>query len=140
AATGKNPDQALPVGEDVLFRYFAEQGSVTIDKQSGPGLAQKRNEFTAALQRENRNVWFRHNAGFAVLGVVLMVLMLIGMVALDVLEPAWLVAAFVGGIFAAVIGSILFNALRTGGWQRYLTIVIVGVFAFNFAGGLIETF
>lgn len=140
AATSKTPDQALPVGEDVLFRYFAEQGSVTIDKQSGPGLAQKRNEFTAALQRENRNVWFRHNAGFAVFGVVLMVLMLIGMVALDVLEPAWLVAAFVGGIFAAVIGSILFNALRTGGWQRYLTIVIVGVFAFNFAGGLIETF
>lgn len=139
-ATGKDPEGRLPVGEEVLFRYFADQGSVTIDKSTGPGLATKRNEFMAALQRENRNVWFNHNIGFAVLGVVLMILMLVGMVALDVLEPVWLVAAFVGGIFAAVIGSIVFNALRTGGWQRYLTVVIVGIFAFNFVGGLVETF
>ena len=139
-ATGREPDVALPVGEEVLFRYFSDKGSVTIDKSTGPGLATKRNEFMAALQRENRNVWFNHNIGFAVLGVVLMILMLIGMVALDVLEPVWLVAAFVGGIFAAVIGAIVFNALRTGGWQRYLTGLIVGVFAFNFIGGMVETF
>ena len=138
--TGKEPDGKLPVGEEVLFRYFAAQGSVTIDKTSGPGLATKRNEFMAALQQENRKVWFNHNTGFAVLGVVLMILMLVGMVALDVLEPVWLVVAFVGGIFAAVIGSVVFNALRSGGWQRYLTAVIVGIFAFNFVGGMIETF
>ncbi|HWV20847.1 MAG TPA: DUF2207 domain-containing protein [Devosia sp.] len=138
--TGKAPEGRLPSGEEVLFRYFADQGSVTIDKSSGPGLATKRNEFMAALQRENRNVWFNHNTGFAVFGVVLMILALVGMVALDVLEPVWLIVAFVGGIFAAVIGSILFNSLRTGGWQRYLTIVIAGVFAFNFTGGMIETF
>lgn len=138
--TGKQPDGGLPAGEEVLFRYFAEKGSVTVDKSSGPGLATKRNEFMAALQRENRNVWFNHNTGFAVLGVVLMILTLVGMVALDVLEPVWLVVAAVGGIFAAVIGSILFNSLRTGGWQRYLTVVIVGIFAFNFLGGMIETF
>jgi hypothetical protein len=139
-ATGKEPDVRLPVGEEVLFRYFSDKRSVTIDKSTGPGLATKRNEFMAALQRENRNVWFNHNTGFAVLGVVLMILMLIGMVALDVLEPVWLVVAFVGGIFAAVIGSIVFNALRTGGWQRYLTGLIVGIFAFNFVGGMVETF
>ena len=138
--TGKEPNGKLPVGEEVLFRYFAAQGSVTIDKTSGPGLATKRNEFMAALQQENRKVWFNHNTGFAVLGVVLMILMLVGMVALEVLEPVWLVVAFVGGIFAAVIGSVVFNALRSGGWQRYLTGVIVGIFAFNFVGGMIETF
>lgn len=138
--TGKEPDGKLPVGEEVLFRYFADKRSVTIDKSTGPGLATKRNEFMAALQRENRKVWFNHNTGFAVLGVVLMVMMLIVMVALDVLEPVWLVAAFVGGIFAAVIGSIVFNALRNGGWQRYLTGLIVGIFSFNFVGGMIETF
>jgi uncharacterized membrane protein len=66
--------------------------------------------------------------------------MLVGMVALDVLEPVWLIVAFVGGIFAAVIGSILFNSLRSGGWQRYLTVAIVGIFGFNFIGGMIETF
>lgn len=139
-ATGKEPDGKLPVGEEVLFRYFASEGSVTIDKTSGPGLATKRNEFMAALQQENRKVWFNHNTGFAVLGVVLMILTLVGMVALDVLEPVWLVVALVGGIFAAVIGSVVFNALRSGGWQRYLTGVIVGIFAFNFVGGMIETF
>lgn len=138
--TGKEPDGKLPVGEEVLFRYFAAQSSVTIDKTSGPGLATKRNEFMAALQQENRKVWFNHNTGFAVLGVVLMILMLVGMVALEVLEPVWLIVAFVGGIFAAVIGSVVFNALRSGGWQRYLTGVIVGIFAFNFVGGMIETF
>lgn len=139
-ATGREPEARLPVGEEVLFRYFSGKRSVTIDKSTGPGLATTRNEFMAALQRENRNVWFNHNIGFAVLGVVLMILMLIGMLALDVLEPVWLVVAFVGGILAAVIGSVIFNALRTGGWQRYLTVVIVGVFAFNFVGGMIETF
>lgn len=139
-ATGREPEARLPVGEEVLFRYFSGKRSVTIDKSTGPGLATTRNEFMAALQRENRNVWFNHNIGFAVLGVVLMILMLIGMVALDVLEPVWLVVAFVGGILAAVIGSVIFNALRTGGWQRYLTVVIVGVFAFNFVGGMVETF
>lgn len=139
-ATGKRPDTALPVGEEVLFDYFSDKGTVTIDKSSGPGLAARRDAFMAALQRENRNVWFNHNVGFAVFGVVLMILMLIGMVALDVLEPVWLVVAFVGGIFAAVIGSIVFNALRSGGWQRYLTGLIVGVFAFNFLGGMVETF
>ncbi len=97
--TGKEPDADLPVGEEVLFRYFSDKRSVTIDKSTGPGLATKRNEFMAALQRENRNVWFNHNIGFAVLGVVLMIMTLIGMVALDSsLSRSRLVVAAVGGI------------------------------------------
>ncbi len=139
-ATGKAPDGPLPVGEEVLYRYFSSQGEVTVGKSTGVELARQRSEFMSAIQRENQKIWFNHNFGFAVLSVVLTILMLIGMVALDVLEPVWLVVAFVGGIFAAVIGSFIFSVMKQGGWQRYLTLAIVGIFGFNFVGGMLETF
>ncbi|MDV3251674.1 DUF2207 domain-containing protein [Devosia sp. BK] len=139
-ATGKAPDAPLPVGEEVLNRYFSSQGEVTVGKSTGVELARQRSEFMSAIQRENQKIWFNHNFGFAALSVVLTILMLVGMVALDVLEPVWLIVAFVGGIFAAVIGSIIFSVMKQGGWQRYLTLAIIGIFGFNFVGGMLETF
>ncbi|KKB76537.1 hypothetical protein VW35_17290 [Devosia soli] len=139
-ATGKAPDGPLPVGEEVLYRYFSGQGAVTVDKSTGPELARQSRAFMTAIQRENQKIWFNHNFGFAALSVVLTIIMLVGMVALDVLEPVWLIVAFVGGIFAAVIGSVIFGVLKQGGWQRYIVLVFVGIFGFNFLGGLLETF
>ncbi|KQT49642.1 hypothetical protein ASG47_04825 [Devosia sp. Leaf420] len=139
-ATGKAPDAPLPVGEEVLNRYFSSQGEVTVGKSTGVELARQRSEFMSAIQRENQKIWFNHNFGFAALSVVLTILMLVGMVALDVLEPVWLIVAFVGGIFAAVVGSIIFSVMKQGGWQRYLTLAIIGIFGFNFVAGMLETF
>lgn len=138
--TGKEPSEKLPVGEEILFRYFSAAGSVTLDKAHGVELSSQREKFTGALTRENRSVWFNHNWGFALLSFVLAALMAVGMVALDILEPIWLVGAFVGGVFVTIIGSIFFSVLRQGGWQRFIIIIFLGFFGFNFLGGIAESF
>ncbi|WEJ32477.1 DUF2207 domain-containing protein [Devosia sp. SD17-2] len=138
--TGKALDEKLPVGEEILFRYFEAQQSVTLDKAHGEELGSQREKFTSAITRENRAVWFNHNAGFAILSFVFAALMMVGMVALDILEPVWLFGAFVGGVFVTVIGSIFFSVLRQGGWQRFIIIIFLGFFGFNFLGGLAESF
>src|SRR5690606_4341853 len=91
--TGRKPDEKLPSGEQVLFNYFSQKGSVTFDKASGIDLATKRGEFTAAIEQENRSVWFNHNTGFAVFSFVLAALMIGAMVFFDVLDPFWMVVA-----------------------------------------------
>ncbi|MCW5722972.1 MAG: DUF2207 domain-containing protein [Devosia sp.] len=139
-ATGRQPAGRLPAGEQALFSYFADEGTVRVDKDHGVALARKRDEFTAAITSENRRVWFNHNLGFAVLSFVLAALMMVGMVALDILEPVWLFGAAVGGVFITVIGSVVFSVLRQRGWQRFLIIIFVGFFGFNFLGGLLESF
>lgn len=138
--TGKQPEAPLPVGEEVLFRYFEGAGTVTVNKSTGPTLNSKRGEFTTAIARENRKVWFNHNAGFAVLSFVLAFAMMAAMVFFDVLEPIWLVAAFAGGIAAAVIGSLIFSALHKGGFRIFMIVLWIGIVAFNMGGGILETF
>ncbi|QQR38119.1 DUF2207 domain-containing protein [Devosia rhizoryzae] len=134
SATGKQPGEKLPTGEKVLFDYFSKRGSVSFDKTNGVELGTKRSEFTGAIEAENRKIWFNNNWGFAVLSVVLAILALVGMVALDALDPVWLVAAVFGGIFVGVIGSVLFNVMKSGHVvQRIILIVFVGIFLFNFA-------
>lgn len=141
AVTGKRPDQKLPVGEQVLFSYFDGKGAVTFDKANGKDLGTKRTEFTSAIESENRKVWFNHNWGYAGLGFLLAAAMIVGMVVFDVLEPVWLFIALFAGIFLGVIGSVIFGAAKAGGaYNRFIAMLFVAVFAFNFAGGALETF
>ncbi len=140
-STRKEPVETLPVGEQILANYFASRGSVTFDKANGKDLGTKNGEFTTAIERENRAVWFKNNTGFAVLSFVLAALMIVGMVALDVLEPIWLVIAVFGGIFIGVIGTVLFNVIKTGHVvQRIVLLVAAGAFATNFTGAMLESF
>ncbi|MCP8885005.1 DUF2207 domain-containing protein [Devosia sp. XJ19-1] len=141
ATTGRKPDTKLPVGEQVLYGYFSSRGAVTFDKANGRDLDSKRTEFVGAIESENRKVWFNHNWGFAGFGFVLAALMILGMVVLDVLEPIWLFVALFGGVFVGVVAGVLFSTIKSGGlFQRFMTIIFIGVFAFNMGGGLLETF
>lgn len=141
AATGNQPAEKLPVGEQVLFDYFAAKGSVPFDKAHGVELGAKRTQFTSAIAGENQKVWFNNNWGFAILSFALAVLVLVGMVALDVLDPEWLAVALFVGIFIGVIGTVLFRLLRTGNLvKRIIAIVALGLFAANFAGAVFEVF
>lgn len=141
SATGKRPENRLPVGEQVLFSYFDQRGAVTFDKENGRDLATKRSEFTGALESENRKIWFNHNFGFAVVSFILSAAMILAMVVFDVLEPVWLFVAVFAGIFIGVIGTVIFSTLKSGGLvQRFFLLVWVGIFAFNMGGGVLETF
>lgn len=139
SATGKQPDEKLSSGEEVLFSYFSARGSVSFDKANGTALGTKRTEFVGAITRENRSLWFNNNIMFAVISFFLAGMMLLLMVIYDVLDPGWLIIGAAGGIFIGVIGSLIFNTLRSGGWQRYLVIAFVGIFAFNLGGGLLDS-
>ena len=141
AVTGKQPDRKLPVGEQVLFSYFDGKGAVTFNKDNGKDLGTKRTEFTSAIESENRKTWFNHNWGYAGFGFLLAIAMIIAMVVFDVLEPVWLFIAVFAGIFLGVIGSVIFGAIKAGGAvQRFITLIFVAIFVFNFAGGALETF
>ncbi|KKB08839.1 DUF2207 domain-containing protein [Devosia chinhatensis] len=140
-ATGREPAEKLPVGEQVLFNYFASRKAVTFDKANGVELATKRGEFTAAIERENRAVWFNNNTGFAVFSFVLAAAMIGAMVVFDVLEPLWLIVAVVAGILMGIIGSVAYGAITSGNWfSRLFVLVWVVIFGFNFAGGALDIF
>ncbi len=140
-ATGKQPDEKLPVGEQVLFNYFRTKGSVTFDKANGPDLGAKRGEFTTAIEQENRAVWFNSNTGFAILSFVLAAGMIGAMVFFDVLEPVWLFVAIVAGILLGVLGGAIIGVVKSGNWfSRLFILAWVAIFGFNFAGGALDIF
>ncbi len=138
--TGKEPDAALPTGEQLLFSYFQSRGEVTVDKKTGPELEKKRGEFVAAIESENRSVWFRHNTGYAVLGFVIAIAALAALVFFDVLEPLWLFIGVVSGILLGVFGTVASTLWKGGGFRKFFVLLWVVIVGFNiFAGGL-ETF
>ncbi len=140
-STGKSPTEPLPVGEQILAAYFSSRGAVSFDKANGKDLGTKRTEFTAAIASENRATWFRNNAGFAILSFVLAAAMIVGMVVLDVLEPVWLFFALFGGVFVGVMGTVAFNAIKSGHpVQKFVILIGLAVFGANFGGGVLETF
>lgn len=141
AVTGKEPEEKLPSGEQVLFSYFSSRRSVTFDKANGKDLGTKRGEFTSAIETENRAIWFNNNTGFAVLSFVLAAAMIGAMVLFDVLEPLWLFVAVVVGILVGIVGTVIFGTIKSGNWfQRGIVAVWVVIFGLNMGGGALEIF
>jgi hypothetical protein len=138
--TGKQPDEPLAVGERLLFDYLSRVRTLVIDKSTGVELQKKRGEFTAAIESENRARWFRNNWGYAVLGIILALGLLVGMVAIDVLSPEWLIGAVVLGVLAGVAFGIIAN--RRHGLQilRFVGFFWVAIVVFNFGSMLLDTF
>lgn len=140
STTGKEPEAALPTGEQLLFSYFQSRGEVTVDKKTGPELEKKRGEFVSAIESENRSVWFRHNTGHAILGFVIAIAALAALVIFDVLEPLWLFIGVVSGILLGVFGTVASTLWKGGGFRKFFILLWVVIVGFNiFAGGL-ETF
>jgi hypothetical protein len=139
--TGKQPEEKLPVGEQVLFSYFEGRRSVTFNKANGKDLGTKRTEFTTAIESENRKTWFNNNWGYALGGYVIAAAMIGLMVWFGVLEPVWLIVAIFGGLMIGILGGVLYNMVRAGGWlQRAFFALWAGIFVFNFGGGVLDTF
>ncbi|GLQ10742.1 membrane protein [Devosia yakushimensis] len=140
STTGKEPEAALPTGEQLLFSYFQSRGEVTVDKKTGPELEKKRGEFVSAIESENRSVWFRHNTGYAILGFVIAIAALAALVIFDVLEPLWLFIGVVSGLLLGVFGTVASTLWKGGGFRKFFILLWVVIVGFNiFAGGL-ETF
>ena len=136
--TGKKPDEPLPAGEKIIFDYLATKEVTAIDTTNGPDLQKKRGEFTAAIENENRSLWFKNNTGYSVIGVLLGLGLLGAMVATEILDVLWLVGAVIAGIvIGAVIGGMsrMRHGLRFGQFFGFFWLVI---FAFNVGGAFVS--
>ncbi|WP_423068775.1 DUF2207 domain-containing protein [Devosia sp. CN2-171] len=131
-ATGKEPPDDLGGAERVLFNYFNSQRSVTVNTSTGPKLNETRGQFVAAIEGENRQVYYKNNTGYVVTGFALSALLLLGMVVFDLIDPITLVFAAVGAIFVGVLAGIL-----RGFWSTpIIAKIIIGVWAVIFGSNL----
>jgi uncharacterized membrane protein YgcG len=131
--TGKAPPDDLGAAERLLFDYFRSQGKVTVNTTTGPKLNETRGQFVAAIETENRLVYFRNNTGYVVLGVVLSVAVLGAMVVFDMVDPVTLVFAAVGATFLGVFAGIL-----RGFWSSsVISKIILGFWVIVFGGNLL---
>lgn len=141
--TGKQPAEPLPPGEQVVFDYLTSKGSVTVNTSNGPKLDQTRGEFVQRLETENRQVYFRNNLGYVLLGIAFSALCLGVLVLAGVLDVVFLVISVVGGI---AIG--LFTTFANRIWSgnvvgRIILIVwllIAGINTFGSAAVLLSNF
>ena len=137
-ATGKEPKDPLPTGEQILFDYFRREKSVTVDKSTGPELEIKRGQFVAAITNENRATWFKRNTGYAVFGLFLAVMVLIALVVSEALEPGWLIAGIAGGIVLGIIATIVTSLWKGSRFSRFFVLLWVVIVGFNLFGGAME--
>ncbi|HEV7344959.1 MAG TPA: DUF2207 domain-containing protein [Devosia sp.] len=140
AVTEKTPEAPLPPGERKLLSYLRSRGTVTVDKSTGVELSKELTEFHAAIERENRSVWFNHNYGYAIMGFILAIGVLAAMVWFDALEPVWLVIGVAVGIVLGVSGTVANAMWKGGGFRRFFILLWFGVIGFNLVGGGLELF
>ena len=138
--TGKQPEEALPVGEQIVFDYFSAKRDTLISKTNGPALAKKRQEFTSAIESENRTRWFKNNAGYSLLGFALAIAMLGGMVWAGMLDVLWLIGSVVVGIVVAIVGGMLAHGFQASSLPRLIAIGWFVIVGFNFFGFALESF
>lgn len=138
--TGKRPEEALPKGEQLLFDYLNAQGSVTVNTTNGPRINEKRGEFTAAIEAENREVYFKNNSGYVLIGAALAVICLGALVLLGILDLAWLIASIVIGVAVGLFTSAFSGFWKGAGFGRFVLIVWILLFGGNFVSGVTNWF
>jgi hypothetical protein len=132
-STGEARDK-LPPGEKIVYDYVRSKGTVTVDKTDGPKLNQKRGELVSALERENREVYFKNNVLYTLGGVALAAVLLFGLVWLEVLDPVFLVVAAIAAVIIGVLLGIVFGTGKGGVGGKIITIIWVAILGFNFLG------
>ena len=134
STTGER-DARLPPGEKLIFDHVFSRRTVTVDKTTGPKLNELRGNFVKAIETENRERYFRNNTLYVIVGVAGSALILIAMVALELLDPGFLILAVFAGIVLGILSSAI-QTLQTGSvLQRIFVAIWFGVIGFNFLGG-----
>jgi hypothetical protein len=136
--TGKQPSEALPTGERVLFDYLDSRDTTVIDKSNGVEWAKKRGEFTSAIKRENGSLWFKTNIGYSILGIVLALVWLVVMVGMEWLDPVCLIGSVVLGIAAGAVLGIISSGFRGFKFRQFFALLWAGAIGFNIISAFID--
>jgi hypothetical protein len=115
--TGKEPAEHLPLGETTLFGYFREKGTTVVNKTNGPAINKKREEFTASIENESREVYFKNNTMYVLLSAGLSIACLGVLVLAGTLDLLWLIISVVAGVGIGLLTS-AFKWFWSGGWFR----------------------
>lgn len=130
--TGKARGQAaLPVGEAmILDRVEVRDKGFAISRANGPAVAALGQAFRQAMEREHRNVYYRHNRGWILLGVMLTIAVLAAILIFGKPGAASLAAlppVLIGG---GILTSLVLRLARS--WGRGLGAKL-GLAIFGFA-------
>jgi uncharacterized membrane protein YgcG len=134
--TDKQPEQALPKGEQVLFDYLDSGGTTVIDKSNGAEWATKRGEFISAITKENGGRWFKTNIGYSILGFLLAAILLFTMLAMEWLDVLWLIGAIAAGVIVGVVLGIISRGFSGFKFRNFFGFVWLALFGVNMLGGL----
>lgn len=124
---------SLPVGEALVMKFILKKNGVTVGENRGGEIQTTKFELLAALQVENRKIYFNNNMLYTVLGIILSLAILAGLAAIGAIGPVLLVLALMIGFFSiffvAIFGRLLSARLSSGSWLRWF---IIPIFLVNF--------
>lgn len=138
-ATDKLKDSraSLPAGEAAIAGWVERSGgSAVIDPSNSSGIASVSQNFTSAIENENRDRFFRRNLGYVLAGAAMTVAVIVGTVifgGLSESEIAILVFIAFGsvwlGLLLVPVLLALFGAIRFGSIVRSaMTLIVLGIF------------
>lgn len=133
---GKAPSEALPPGEAVIDDLLARRGTITVDKTDGPELGKTRSEFLRRIEAENRQVYFRNNSIYVVIGVMISIAALALMLWLGVLEPEFMFLAIAAGVGIGVLAGLLRAFWSGNGVVRIIVIAWLAIAGGNVLGSV----
>ena len=147
-ATGKQPEGgfgALPPGEGAIFSWVNIGGKGTIDKAHGEAVAKVGKSFTASIEVENRNRFFRRNFGYVIAGLVMTAVVVVGIANFGGLQDDDVsIMIFMGfggfmvGIFLVpVLQAVFRGAGFTAIFRSAMSLVVAAIF-FTFATNFVR--
>ncbi|MCO6388349.1 DUF2207 domain-containing protein [Aliihoeflea sp. 40Bstr573] len=139
------PAANLPVGEAAILAHLPQAGDMlTVDKANGSRVVAVGQSFRTAIEREHRNRFYRHNAGYVFAGIAISVLALLAFIVFGGLSEGLLglmfataIPAIVLSVFAVNFGRRMRSATSLGG--RLAAVVMMGFAGFVVFSGLSTT-
>jgi uncharacterized membrane protein YgcG len=132
--TNDRPNARLPAGEKVIYDYIAGKGTVKVDTTNGAKIHEKRAEFMKVIETENRATYFNNNTGYVLLGVALSIGLLLILVFSGIMDPIYLLVAFIGGIAIGVFTSLFGQFWRGSIVSKLIVLGWVVIAGGNFLG------
>jgi uncharacterized membrane protein YgcG len=140
SVTGKEPENPLPPGEQLLFDFFKSKGTTIVNTTNGPKLNETREKFVQTLETENRQVYFKNNTGYVVLGLVIALACLGVMVLFDTLPLLVLILAVIGGVAIGLFAGFAKQLFVGNFVSRFVILVWAIIIFLNFGAGIADFF
>lgn len=124
AVKSKPGAPALPAGENAIMTFMNQHdGKAIIDKAHGAQVVALGSKFTAAVEAEASNRFFRRNFGYAVVGIIMTIAVIIGVLVVGGLQDedigilvfttfaSFFLALFIIPLLTAIFGSLDFSSI-----------------------------